>query len=395
MIAVGHKGGRVTLSGVVGSAGSGEHGEGGIDGTETKNTSHILKLGELDLKEFVTDLDMDIDMSGSSGGNGGGGGGGGGGAGAGGAGTGGAVDGVSPEVSGLALCMEMGLLVVALGGTHLSSGSVLVLQLVSARDEHGGAAKSGRKMSLNTPLYKQLEVVEDLDPFVDGQLEDHEAAGGAEGPDSDSDSDGDLDAEIAAAMAQAAQIDGGGGGDGGSDGGTGESGGEDGDGEEGGDDLGALPPVGGTSGVPPPPLPPRANEQGGAADATASSAGGGPVGGGAGRGAADEHEAEWKWRCVQTLAVHAVEVKVLALADGVMGPVLGAADQAGVTTLTQLATGKSKSLPAASGLASAMMFSRDGILLCMAFENGTIRVLNAVTGLRVAVVSFLLWPARL
>ena len=44
MVAVGHKGGRVTLGGVVGSAGSGEHGEGGIDGGEQKNTSHILKL---------------------------------------------------------------------------------------------------------------------------------------------------------------------------------------------------------------------------------------------------------------------------------------------------------------------------------------------------------------
>ena len=150
------EGGLVTLSGIVGSAGSGEHGEGGIDGTEQKNTSHILKLGELDVKEFVADLDMDV--GGPIGGGGGGGGEEGGGEGH-----------CDPLVSGLALCMELGLLVVALGGDHLSSGSVLVLQLVSAQDEHGGTgAKSGRKMSLMTPLYKQLEVVNDLDPFLDG-----------------------------------------------------------------------------------------------------------------------------------------------------------------------------------------------------------------------------------
>jgi len=355
MIAVGHKGGLVSLSGIVGSAGSGEHGEGGIDGTEQKNTSHILKLGELDVKEFVADLDMDVGgpiggAGGSSGEDGGG-------------------EGhCDPFVSGLALCMELGLLVVALGGDHLSSGSVLVLQLVSAQDEHGGS-KSGRKMSLMTPLYKQLEVVNDLDPFLDGHMDiddnEHNDEGGDE---EDSDSDGDLDAEIAAAMAQAAQIDGSG---------VGEEGEEG----EAGDAVGELPPSRNNSGVMPPPLPPR-----GAADATAAVST--PTSGVASsRGEADEMEAEWKWRCVQTLAVHTVEVKVLAVTDTVNGPVLGAADQAGVTTLTTLATGNSKSLPAASGLASAMKFSRDGILLCMAFENGSIKVFNAETGVRVAVVA--------
>ena len=110
--------------------------------------SRILASLCLDVKEFVADLDMDLGPTMASDDDGGGGGGGEGG-------EGGEGEGVhsEPSVSGLALCMELGLLVVALGGDHLSSGSVLVLQLVSAQDEHGGAgAKSGRKMSLSTPL---------------------------------------------------------------------------------------------------------------------------------------------------------------------------------------------------------------------------------------------------
>ena len=61
-------------------------------------------------------------------------------------------------VSALALCMEQGLLAVAVGGDHLASGSVLTFQLVggSGGREHGG--NSQRRGSLEKQLYRTLKV---------------------------------------------------------------------------------------------------------------------------------------------------------------------------------------------------------------------------------------------
>ena len=141
-----------------------------------------------------------------------------------------------PSISALSLCMELGLLVVALGGDHLSNGSILVLQLVSGDSiTHGGQSSDpGKRMSLSTPLYRSLEVVKDTDPFHDDVLDpkryeyprtgiciywrpDHirALARYSDGFDhdieethdlgSDSDDDAELNLEIAAAIAQAAQ----------------------------------------------------------------------------------------------------------------------------------------------------------------------------------------------